>query len=81
MNARTISPAGLALIQDAEGFRVEPGQLPDGSWVVGYGHVRAEAGEPVTQAYACDLLSMDLAPIEGVVNGKVTQPLTQSQFE
>lgn len=80
--SHAISTAGLALIQEYEGFRAEPTQLPDGSWVVGYGHVRvAEAGPSVSQAEASDLLALDLAPIERVVNALVTKPLTQGQFD
>jgi GH24 family phage-related lysozyme (muramidase) len=81
MTTYAVSNAGLALIQDAEGYRAEPGQLPNGAWVVGHGHVRAEAREPVNESEAADLLSMDLAPIERLVNEQVTQPLTQSQFD
>lgn len=76
-----ISAQGLALIQSHEGFRAEPGQLPDGNWVVGYSHVRAEAGEPVNQTEAADLLSIDVAPFEKLVNERVSQTLTQSQFD
>jgi GH24 family phage-related lysozyme (muramidase) len=72
-----ISAQGLALIQSHEGFRAEPGQLPDGAWVVGYSHVRAEAGEPVNQAEAADLLMIDVAPFEKLVNDRVSQELTQ----
>lgn len=81
MTAHTVSPAGLALIQDAEGFHAEAGQLPNGAWVIGYGHVRAEAGEPINQDQAANLLGADLAPFEQLVNEKATQPLTQSQFD
>lgn len=81
MTAYTVSNAGFALIQDAEGFRAEPGQMPNGSWVVGYGHVRVEAGEAVNAGEAANLLSTDLTPVTSMVNEKVTQPLTQSQFD
>jgi len=81
MNAAAVSEAGLALIQDYEGFRAEPAQLPDGAWLVGYGHVRAEAGEPVNEAQAMNLLSADLAPVAALVSAKVAKPLTQSQFD
>jgi len=77
-----ISAAGLALVQESEGFRAEPTQLPDGNWVVGYSHVRVGApGEPVTQNEAAGLLALDVAPVERVVNALVSQPLTQSQFD
>jgi|GEM_PF-1684636 len=77
-----ISAAGLALVQEFEGFRAQPAQLPDGNWVVGYSHVRVGQGGPaVTHNEAADLLSLDLAPVERVVNALVTQNLTQSQFD
>jgi lysozyme len=76
-----ISAQGLALIQSHEGFRAEAAQLPDGNWVVGYSHVRADAGEPVNQAEAADLLTIDVAPFEKLVNERVGQPLTQAQFD
>lgn len=81
MTAQTTSTAGFALIQDYEGFRAEPAQMPNGAWLVGHGHERAEAGEPVREADALNLLSVDLTPIEGIVNALVTQRLTQSQFD
>jgi GH24 family phage-related lysozyme (muramidase) len=78
----TVSAAGLALIQQHEGYRAEPAQLPDGNWVVGHGHVRVgEAGERVSFEEAASLLVQDLAPIEALVNARVSQPVTQSQFD
>jgi GH24 family phage-related lysozyme (muramidase) len=77
-----ISASGLALIQEFEGFHAEPKQLPDGGWVVGYNHIRTEAaGEPVDPALAAELLALDVAPFENLVNALVTQPLSQSQFD
>lgn len=77
-----ISANGLTLIQEFEGFRAEPGQMPDGNWVVGFGHVRVgEAGEAINHDEAAALLSIDVAPFETLVNEKVTQPLTQTQFD
>ncbi len=77
-----ISPAGVALIKDGEGFRAAPTQLPDGDWVVGYGHVRTgEAGEAVSESEAEALLKADLVQFERLVNAHVTARLTQSQFD
>lgn len=77
-----ISAAGLALIQLYEGYRAAPAQLPDGDWVVGHGHVRVgEAGAEVSREEAAALLALDVAPIEQVVNTRVTTPLTQLQFD
>ena len=77
-----ISQTGLALIQEYEGFRAEPAQLPDGNWVVGHGHVRiGDAGDAVNENEAAELLALDLAPVERSVNTLVTTSLTQSQFD
>lgn len=78
----TVSAKGLALIQEHEGFQAQPAPLGDGRWVVGHNHVRVgEAGAAVSQAEAADLLALDLAPFETLVNERVTQTLTQSQFD
>lgn len=77
-----ISVHGLALIQQHEGFRPEPTRLPDGTWVVGYSHVRiGEPGEPVNENEAGQLLTLDLAPYEKLVNARVVVTLNQSQFD
>ena len=79
---QAISPKGLALVREFEGFCAEPAPLPGGSWVVGYGHVRVgEAGADVSEAEAAHLLALDLAPYERLVNSTVTKPLSQSQFD
>lgn len=76
------SAQGLALIRKHEGFCAEPAPLPDGSWVIGYSHVRVgEPGEPVNENQAAQLLALDVAPYEKLVNARVTQPLTQAQFD
>ncbi len=82
MPRHAISPTGLALIQDYEGFRAEPAQLPGGNWVVGHGHVRVgEPGALVAREEAAALLALDLAEAERVVNEKLAVPVTQSQFD
>jgi GH24 family phage-related lysozyme (muramidase) len=77
----TLSPAGLTMVRKFEGFRAKPLALPDGRWLVGHGHVRAEEGKSVTRTEARDLLIADLAPIERLVNESVTQEITQAQFD
>jgi lysozyme len=79
---RSISAEGLALIKGFEGFRAEPAQLPDGAWVVGYGHVRVgDAGAPLAEAEAAELLALDLGPVERSVAANTFQSLTQGQFD
>jgi len=76
------SSNGLALIKQFEGFRAAPTPSSDGAWIVGYGHVRiGDAGANVTKTEAAELLALDLAPMERVVNARVAQPLKQSQFD
>lgn len=76
------SADGFALIREFEGFHPEPAPLPDGSWVVGYSHVRVgEPGRPVDETQAAHLLTLDIAPYEQLVNACVTQPLNQAQFD
>ena len=78
----SISLAGLALIQEFEGFRADPAQLPDGNWVVGYNHVRQrDPGAKVSQGDAVDLLARDLVPLVQLVNKQITTPIAQSQFD
>ncbi len=80
--AHAISSAGLALLQEFEGFRAAPAHLPDGNWVVGYGHVRiGEPGAAVSQAEAASLLGLDIAAVERLINHSVILPLNQSQFD
>ena len=68
-----ISPAGLALIQEFEGFCAEPAQMPDGNWVVGYGHVRiGEKGEGINETEAAALLTMDVTALAMVSSSTAT---------
>ncbi len=78
----TLSSTGFALVRKFEGFRAEATALPEGGWVVGYGHVRVgDAGAPLSKNEATELLTLDLAPVEQLVNAKVTAPIKQSQFD
>ena len=81
MPSLSVSPEGLALICAFEGFHAAPVQLPDGNWLVGHNHVRVgEAGAPVTETEAADMLALDLAPLERLVND-IADNFTQSQFD
>ncbi len=78
----TVSAAGLDLIKEHEGFRAEPIQLPNGAWLVGYGHVRMdEAGAAVTEAEADALLAADVAAFARLVNESLLVSLSQAQFD
>lgn len=78
----TVSAAGLDLIKEHEGFRAEPIQLPNGDWLVGYGHVRAgEAGAAVSEAEAQAFLAADVAAVAAMVNECLLVAVSQSQFD
>lgn len=58
-----VSPAGLAVIREREGCRLEAYRDSRGIWTIGVGHVPGHPGQTVTQAEADNLLHQDLAPI------------------
>ena len=81
-NMRT-SQAGLDVIKAFEGFRPRYQKLPDGRWIIGYGHVRSERervdiSEPEAEAI---LRAYDLPPYERLVMDAVLAPLNQNEFD
>jgi GH24 family phage-related lysozyme (muramidase) len=77
-----ISRAGLELIKAFEGFREAAARLPDGRWIIGYGHVRtAREGVTISEKDAEDLLKSDLRPVEDAVRSLVFAPLNPAQFD
>ncbi|NWG52388.1 MAG: glycoside hydrolase family protein [Hydrogenophilaceae bacterium] len=82
MSHRTVSPLGLAQIKLHEGFRGTAAPLPDGRYVVGYGHVcETPPSAPLSKAEAGRLLEADLAPIEQAVSQGAGRPLTPAQLD
>lgn len=81
-NMRT-SQAGLDVIKAFEGFRPSYHELPDGRWIIGYGHVRTNReGVRVSQTEAEAILrEYDLPPIERLVMDTVLAPLNQNEFD
>nr|WP_321442082.1 lysozyme [uncultured Hyphomonas sp.] len=77
------SGAGVELIKSFEGFRARATRLPDGHWIVGFGHTAgAREGLRVTRADAeLVLRHHDLAPIEEMIRERVLTPLTQNEFD
>ena len=77
------SGAGVELIKSFEGFRARAARLPDGSWIVGFGHTAsAREGLRVTRADAeLVLRHHDLKPIEDMISERVLTPLTQNEFD
>ncbi|MEL6666455.1 MAG: glycoside hydrolase family protein [Pseudomonadota bacterium] len=82
LNMRT-SQAGLDLIKAFEGFRARSELLPNGRWMVGYGHVRrAKKGVRVNKTEAEAILrEYDLPPVERFVMRCVLAPMTQNEFD
>ncbi|MEM1390753.1 MAG: lysozyme [Pseudomonadota bacterium] len=78
-----ISRAGLELIKQFEGYRPFDEELPDGRFIVGYGHVRAKKGDDrLSKAEAEALLrEHDLAKYELLVENCVLAPLNQNEFD
>jgi lysozyme len=79
---RSVSAEGLAFIERLEGFRAEPLALPNGGWVIGFNHVRADApGNPIDHAQARSLLQDDLAAVEALLAEHALVPLSQMQID
>ncbi len=82
LNMRT-SRAGLDVVKAFEGFRPRYQALPNGRWIIGYGHVRKQregvrVSEPEAEAI---LREYDLPPVERYIQKCVLAPLSQSEFD
>jgi len=82
LNMRT-SQAGLDVIKAFEGFRSSSELLPNGRWIIGYGHLRrAEEGVRVSEPEAEAILrEYDLPPVERFVMRCILAPMTQNEFD
>ena len=70
------------MISRFEGYRRKAAQLPDGRWMIGYGHtLTAREGAEVSEEDAEALLLYDLIAVSHGVNEWVFAPLTQNQFD
>lgn len=77
-----ISEAGLALIKEHEGLRLEAYLCPAGVATIGYGSTRGvKMGATITEAEATELLRNDVGDAEDCVNQSVLVALTQGQFD
>jgi lysozyme len=76
------SPAGLQLIKDAEGLRLQAYQDTGGVWTIGYGHTGSDVakGKVVTEAQADRLLVEDVKEAEDIVS-RLFPVTTQAQFD
>jgi GH24 family phage-related lysozyme (muramidase) len=77
-----ISRAGLDFIKKFEGFTPVARQLPDGRWLIGYGHLRTAAeGSRVTPEEAEDLLRQDLSLVCDTLAATCRRDLVQAQTD
>ena len=86
MANKRIGQAGLALIKQYEGCRLEAYRCAAGVWTIGYGHTAGvHSGMTITQAQADSYLQQDIAKFEGYVNNPayvpITEQLNQNQFD
>lgn len=80
--SQIINEAGIDLIKDFEGCRLEAYQDVKGIWTIGVGHIKGvKAGMRITMAQADQFLREDLAGAEAAVNhGVGSAPTTSNQF-
>lgn len=77
-----LGPQGLALIKEFEGCKLQAYTDSVGVWTIGYGCTTDVApGMMITLAQAEQRLVDDLKHAETCVNGAVTVPLTQGEFD
>ena len=77
-----IGPAGLELIKEFEGCKLTAYLDSVGVPTIGYGHTKGvKIGLRCTQEEADAWLLEDLKDAETCVNGAVTVPLTQNEFD
>lgn len=78
------SVKGRELITAAEGVHLRTYVCPAGKYTIGVGHL-VKPGESfpdgITMGQAQEMLSQDLAGAERAVNGLVTAPINQAQFD
>ena len=81
-SALTTSKAGIDLIKEFEGCRLEAYVCASGVWTIGYGHTGdVKAGDVITQAEAEQLLKKDLYRFEMAVISLIQPDLTQHEFD
>ncbi|MBT8448592.1 MAG: lysozyme [Gammaproteobacteria bacterium] len=80
---RSISPAGLDLIKEFEGFSAAPYVDSDRGYSIGYGHfiLPGQHFELIDEETATHLLLNDLAIAEDAVNTNVTVDINQNMYD
>jgi len=77
------SQAGIALIKNFEGLRLQAYQDIAGIWTIGYGSTKdVRRGDTCTEAEAVQMLADDLKPFEAAVGKAIGKAKTrQAQFD
>lgn len=82
--AREINEAGIQLIKQFEGLRLEAYPDPGTGgepWTIGYGHTGGvKKGQKISEQEADELLKQDLKRFEDGVNNLVRYPININQF-
>ena len=77
-----ISEEGKSLIKKFEGCRLESYLCPAGYWTIGYGHIKGVTeNQTITQEVANIYLDNDIQEFEAYVEGMVSVPLSQNEFD
>lgn len=78
---RQINTAGLEIVKESEGCKLQAYQDQRGIWTIGCGHVPSHEGQEISQEVADALLLVDLERIEQAVMSAVGDvPTTDNQF-
>lgn len=77
-----INAAGLSLIKNWEGLRLESYVCPAGVWTIGYGSTGEHVypGQRITEPEAEELLRKDLWRFEDCVSAQVSVSLTDNEY-
>ena len=76
-----INQAGLDLIQEFEGLRLEAYQDSNGIWTIGNGHTQGvKEGDTCTKEQAQQWLAEDCHRAETCIQQSVSYPLTENEF-
>ena len=77
-----LSEKGFDLIKKYEGLKLKAYKCPAGIWTIGYGSTYGiKEGMEITEAEADEMLRRDVHTAEVCVNGAVTVPLTQGEYD
>ena len=81
MAPRSVNDAGIIVLREFEGLRLEAYRCPAGVLTIGYGHTRnVMEGLVIDHAQALRFLDEDVRDAEEAVEANVTVPLNDNQF-